>query len=132
MLISVIFTICPFLNLLFIFVHLFILLLSKTDETMDKKIYYSNVPDGFVHCFNASCKFADSCLRFQMGRVISSTCKTVNVVNPSFSSLFSLLGAYLEYCISLLPLSLISIFLFHLMRFVTFPILFATPHHAPV
>ena len=68
--------------------HLFILLLSKTDETMDKKIYYSNVPDGFVHCFNASCEFAVSCLRFQMGRVISSTCKTVNVVNPSFSSLF--------------------------------------------
>lgn len=55
---------------------------------MEKNISYSNVPNGFVHCFNAKCKFADSCLRFQRGKLISSTCKTVSVVNPSFSSLF--------------------------------------------
>ena len=56
---------------------------------MDQKINYSNVRGGFVYCFNVNCGFADSCLRFQKGKIVSSSCKTVNVVNPSF---FYLLG----------------------------------------
>ena len=47
---------------------------------------YSNVPNGFAHCFNAKCKFAESCLRYQVGCITPSSCKTVNVVNPSIYS----------------------------------------------
>lgn len=34
-------------------------------DTLD----YEKVPAGFTHCFNGTCKLADTCLRYQAGRI---------------------------------------------------------------
>ena len=50
---------------------------------MPKKNNYSDVPSGFMHCLNASCQLADSCLRYQSITSIPAGCKSVVIVNPS-------------------------------------------------
>ena len=50
---------------------------------MVKNLDYSDVPDGFTHCLNASCKMADSCLRYQARQFIPASCKTIKVINPT-------------------------------------------------
>lgn len=53
---------------------------------MSNNNYYLNLPNGFVYCFNAKCKLANTCLRYQAGCLSASLCKTINVVNPSLFS----------------------------------------------
>ncbi len=51
---------------------------------MDENFNYSNVPNGFLHCLNASCQFADSCMRYQVGIRVPATCKNILIVNPTY------------------------------------------------
>ena len=51
----------------------------------EKKLNF-NPPSGFLHCFNAKCQLADTCLRYQSAACIPPECKSVLVVNPSCAS----------------------------------------------
>lgn len=53
---------------------------------MIKKINYLELPVGFLHCFNASCEFASSCVRYQAGCMIPKTRSAVMAVNPILAS----------------------------------------------
>lgn len=68
----------------------------KTDKTMVKKLDYSDVPDGFTHCMNASCQMADSCLRYQARQYIPVSCKTIKVINPTLVLSDGKCSAYLS------------------------------------
>lgn len=50
---------------------------------MDTNFDYNLMPYDFVHCLNAECLRADTCLRHQMALRIPADRKTVTVVTPS-------------------------------------------------
>lgn len=50
---------------------------------MDPNFDYNLMPYDFVHCLNAECLRADTCLRHQMALRIPADRKTVTIVTPS-------------------------------------------------
>lgn len=53
---------------------------------MLKNFNYSQVPNGYAHCFNAKCKRAKECLRHQITYHIPEDIRTITVLNPAITS----------------------------------------------
>lgn len=51
---------------------------------MAKKNNPFSVPSGFMHCLNASCQLADTCLRYRAMASLPKGCKPITIVNPAF------------------------------------------------
>lgn len=45
---------------------------------------FNCVPNGFIHCFNDKCKYAEKCLRHQVALRIPDTCAVYTVINPAY------------------------------------------------
>lgn len=53
---------------------------------MLKNFNYSQVPNGYAHCFNDKCKKAEECLRHQITYHIPEDIRTIIVLNPVITS----------------------------------------------
>ena len=61
-------------------------------DTLD----YEKVPAGFTHCFNGTCKLADTCLRYQAGRHIPETKRSIRTLNPSYAKTTESCSAFMS------------------------------------
>ena len=51
---------------------------------MKENFDYNEVPQNYLHCLNASCRYSADCLRFKIGTLVNNKVASFAIVNPAY------------------------------------------------